>query len=91
MDRVVDLSPAVCAAIARLASQLDAKRRRHFAGIWAALFGRGGIELAAELTGLSRQTVARGRREVLSGQDPYPGRVRVPGGGRKPAQKKIPA
>jgi hypothetical protein len=45
----------------------------------------------AEITGLSRNTVRRGQHEI---QEPAPaltGRIRQPGGGRKPIEKKIPA
>jgi hypothetical protein len=37
----------------------------------------------AALTGMAPQTVAKGAAELESGQDPPPGRVRRPGGGRK--------
>ena len=44
-------------------------------------------ELAAAWLGLQPKTVRKGRRELACGQV-NPGRVRQPGGGRKPAEKK---
>lgn len=76
-------------AIQRLAASLDEKQRRRFVGLLAAVRGHGGVTQLAALTGLSRTTVIKGRREVLRGDDPYPDRVRRPGGGRKPAPKEI--
>ena len=43
----------------------------------------------AQLLGLDVTTVARGRRELLSGQI-LRGRVRQAGGGRTPVEKKRP-
>ena len=37
----------------------------------------------AALTGASWQTVADGKAELASGEEPPPGRARRPGGGRK--------
>lgn len=85
-DRVS--ASTVAGAIRRLATTLDEKQRRRFVGLLAAERGRGGVTQIAALTGLSRTTVIKGRDEVLRGDDPYPDRVRRPGGGRKPAPKK---
>ena len=43
--------------------------------------------LVADLLGIDVGTVAKGRRELL-GQDVEVGRIRKPGGGRKPVEKK---
>ena len=79
------------AAINHLLASLDEKARRQCAGLLALQHGRGGITRLAEITGLSRNTIRRGQHEI---QQPAPqpaGRIRQPGGGRKPIEKKIPA
>ena len=76
--------------IRRLVAALDEKQRRRVVGVLAAERGRGGVSQLAALTGLSRTTIVRGRREALRGGDPHPRRVRAPGGGRRPAPKKTP-
>jgi len=75
--------------INRLVASLDEKHRRQFVGLWASEFGHGGIQLMARVTGLDRNTIARGQRE-LDLADPAPGRVRGPGGGRPRLEKKDP-
>lgn len=76
-------------SIKRLAATLDEKHRRQFVGIWASQFRHGGIQLMARVTGLDRNTIARGQRE-LTRADPAPGRIRAPGGGRPRLEKKAP-
>jgi len=76
-------------AIALFYGLLDEKQRRLYAGLESLQHGHGGDRRMAELLGLDVATVARGRREMLSGkllQD----RVRREGGGRKPLEKKRP-
>jgi len=51
--------------------------------------GWGGIKAMEELTGMSRPTVLRGIRELKEGKLPE-GRVRKPGGGRKPLENEDP-
>lgn len=75
--------------INRLAASLDEKHRRQLVGLWASQLGHGGIQLMAQVTGLDRNTIARGQRE-LDCADPAPGRVRAPGGGRPRLEKKAP-
>jgi hypothetical protein len=72
-------------AIHRVLALLDERGRRLFAGLLAARQGRGGIELVARVTGLSRNTIRRGVRELHRPPSILAGRVRRPGGGRKPA------
>ena len=67
----------------------DERSRRLLAGSLALQHGRGGLALAARVTGLSPHTIRRGRHELA--EAPLPGgRVRRPGGGRKPVEKKVP-
>ena len=75
-------------AINRVLASLDEKRRRRAAGLLAWQWGWGGIEHISTITGLSRPTVRRGRKEVQQvepkGQRK---RVRQAGGGRLKTEK----
>jgi hypothetical protein len=75
----------------RVAGRLDERGRRAVAGAEALALGVGGISRVARGTGLARATVSRGMRE-LEGDLPTaaPGRVRLPGGGRKPVTTQDP-
>jgi hypothetical protein len=68
-------------------SLLDEQQRRLYAGLESLQSGRGGQQQAAQLFGLDVDTVARGERELLSGQV-LRGRVRQSGGGRPAVEKK---
>ena len=57
-----------------------------WAGREALAFGRGGVAAAARATGLSRATVTKGMRAIQLGETIEPGRVRRPGGGRRPLE-----
>lgn len=75
------------AAIVLFYSLLDEKQRRLYAGLEALKTGRGGDARMAELLGLDRGTVARGRQELLR-QEVEADRVRKVGGGRQRVEKK---
>ena len=77
------------AAIVLFHSLLDEKQRRLYAGLEAFKLGHGGDQQIAELLGVDRHTVAKGRRELLSGEVPAQG-IRQAGAGRKPQEKKRP-
>jgi hypothetical protein len=68
-------------------SLLDERQRRLYAGLESLQGGYGGQQRAAQRFGLDVDTVARGERELLSGQV-LRERVRQPGGGRPAAEKK---
>jgi hypothetical protein len=76
------------AAINRLVAALDERQRRLFVGLLALRRGRGGIVALAKVTGLSRMTIRRGLAELRAGVGSVDGRVRKPGGGRPPIEKK---
>jgi transposase len=70
-----------------ISKHLDEKSRRLWLGNEALAFGRGGITYIAENTGVSRNTVTKGQKEVqrlpqtiITGEDE---RIREKGGGRK--------
>ena len=75
------------AAKALFYSLLDEQQRRLYAGLESLQCGYGGQQQTAQRFGLDVDTVARGERELLSGQV-LRGRVRQPGGGRLATEKK---
>jgi len=77
------------AAIVLFYSLLDEQQRRLFAGLESLQRGHGGDRRLAELLGLNEETVARGRRELVD-QRVLAQRVRRPGAGRPPVEKKRP-
>lgn len=76
------------ASINRLVAVLDEKHRRQFVGLLASQFGHGGIQYLFKITGLNRQTIRRGKREIEQANVDLDGRIRVPGGGRHKVEKK---
>ncbi len=80
---------ALPAAKALFYSLLDEQQRRLYAGLESLQCGHGGQQRAAQQYGLDVDTVARGERELLSGQV-LRGRVRQPGGGRPAVEIKRP-
>ena len=66
----------------------DEKGRRRFAGLLALQLGRGGVQLAHEITGLSRVTIRAGREEIRR-TDLTPS-VRHAGAGRPALEKNDP-
>jgi transposase len=78
----------------KLTPFLDEKQRRILAAVEGEILGSGGISVVARATGLSRNTVKRGRvdlREASSSETSHSKpRVRLPGGGRKKATEKDP-
>ena len=77
------------AAKALFYSLLDEQQRRLYAGLESLQHGYGGQRRTAQRLGLDVDTVARGERELLSGQV-LRGRVRQAGGGRPAVEKKRP-
>ena len=73
-----------------LAGELDERRRRLWAGAEARSHGRGGVSAVARATGMSATTIYKGLRELASGETLERGRVRRPGGGRKPLSETDP-
>src|ERR1035438_6573079 len=63
---------------------LDERSRRLVLGMAAEAEGKGGTGRVASLTGASWQTVANGKAELDAEEEPPPGRLRRPGGGRRP-------
>jgi hypothetical protein len=75
------------AAIVLFFALLDEKQRRIYAGLESLKLGHGGDQRIAELLGIDRGTVTKGREQLLA-QEVEVGRTRKRGGGRKPVEKK---
>ncbi len=69
---------------------MDERCRRLWAGTEALALGRGGIAALRRATGLNHVTIARGIAEVQAPPAIESGRIRQPGGGRKPADELDP-
>jgi len=66
-----------------LACALDERARRLMAAAEAKTYGYGGISVAARATGLARNTIAKGLKELTTPEKLSVGRIRRVGGGRK--------
>jgi hypothetical protein len=76
------------ASINRLVAVLNEKHRRQFVGLLASHFGHGGIQYLSKITGLNRQTISRGKREIERANVALDDRIRALGGGRHKVEKK---
>lgn len=71
-----------------LLSRLDEQQRRWYVALEAKKLGRGGITLMSQITGMSPDTIRRGRDELERELVDRPiDRVRLPGGGRPCVEK----
>lgn len=77
------------AALVLFVSLLDERQRRLFGGLESLRLGWGGDREVAEAMGLDPHTIARGRRDLLH-HDVEGDRLRRPGAGRPPIEKKRP-
>lgn len=67
-------------------STLDEHQRRLYVGLESIKLGHGGDQRLAIITGMSVDTIAKGRHDL---EQAHPtGRIRAPGGGRTPVEKK---
>jgi len=80
----------VTGLLADVTPLLDERQRRLTAAAGARVLGRGGIAAVMRQTGLSRNTVKRGIRELAEGVELDAGRVRGVGAGRKRAIERDP-
>jgi len=76
------------ASINRVLASLDEKSRRRFVGLLAVQYGHGGVRHFALVTGLSRTTILRGRREIEQAAPATERRQRAAGGGGRFLEKK---
>jgi hypothetical protein len=71
-----------------LLSRLDEQQRRWYVGLEAKKLGHGGITLLSQITGMSVDTIRRGRDELDEDLSARPvDRVRLAGGGRSQVEK----
>jgi hypothetical protein len=78
-------------AINRVVVSLKERGRRLFVGLLAHERGRGGVVAVATITGMSRTSIRQGMLEIQRAVPDLSDRVRKPGGGRKPVEKKHPS
>lgn len=70
-------------------SRLDEAQRRWYVALESSRIGHGGDRLLAQITGLDEATIRRGREELQAELAVCPAdRVRQPGAGRPPVEKK---
>jgi hypothetical protein len=74
-------------AINRVVATLDEKNRRRFVGVLAIQQGRRSSAPWARITGLSRNTIYRGQREIEHPSPTRRGGIREPGAGRPLTEK----
>jgi hypothetical protein len=74
-----------------LREELDERARRRWAAVEALSLGRGGMSAVAVATGMSRDTIRRGVRELgRAPEEESARRIRKPGGGRKRLTERHP-
>jgi hypothetical protein len=72
-----------------LVSRLDEQQQRWYVALEAKKLGHGGMTLLSQITGMSLDTIRRGSDELDNELRERPiDRVRLPGGGRPPVEKK---
>ena len=89
MRRNIEVEATVVAKYAAVAPVLDERARRLWAAAESRAIGYGGDALVSAATGLARETIRNGRREILEGGG-YPGRLRRAGAGRPDIEKTQP-
>ena len=77
-------SDPISERFASLSPHLDERGRRLFAATEARSARYGGIATVSRITGIAASTIGRGLRELAANIAPEAGRLRRPGGGRKP-------
>lgn len=77
-------------AINRLVAVADERLRRLLVGFFARQRGRGGIVELERITGIDRNTIAKGQKELGQAKLLPPDRIRQPGAGRKALEEKCP-
>ena len=81
MRRDVELEATIVGKYSAVAPVLDERSRRRWAAAESAAIGYGGDALVSSATGLARETIRNGRREIARGEPPT-SRIRAPGAGR---------
>ena len=79
----------IVAKYAAVSPVLDERSRRRWAAAESVAIGYGGDALVSSATGLARETLRKGRREITQGGTPS-GRIRRPGAGRPRLEQRQP-
>jgi transposase len=79
---------AIAARFQALSPLVDERVRRLLAAAENQAMGKGGISAVARATGISRPVIRQGIAELKDPSRLQPGRIRLPGGGRKKAVDK---
>jgi transposase len=79
--RDTDLEAVIVAKYSAVSAVLDERARRLWAATESTAIGYGGDALVSDATGIARETIRNGRREIERGLE-RTGRIRRPGAGR---------
>ena len=89
MKRDIELEATLVAKYAAVEPVLDERSRRRWAAAESLAIGYGGDAVVSSATGLARETIRKGRREIVRDEAPTD-RIRRPGGGRPRIQQDQP-
>ena len=89
MKRDIELEATLVAKYAAVGPVLDERSRRRWAAAESLAIGYGGDAVVSSATGLARETIRKGRREIARDEAPTD-RIRRPGGGRPRIQQDQP-
>ena len=89
MKRDIELEATLVAKYAVVVPVLDERSRRRWAAAESLAIGYGGDAVVSSATGLARETIRKGRREIARDEAPTD-RIRRPGGGRPRIQQDQP-
>ena len=89
MKRDIELEATLVAKYAAVEPVLDERSPRRWAAAESLAIGYGGDAVVSSATGLARETIRKGRREIAREEAPTD-RIRRPGGGRPRIQQDQP-
>jgi hypothetical protein len=89
VKRNTDVEATIVGKFVVMSPLLDERTRRLWAAAESAAIGYGGDALVSAATGLARETIRNGRRELADGVDAA-GRIRRPGAGRPDVEQSQP-
>ena len=89
MKRDIELEATLVAKYAAVEPVLDERSRRRWAAAESLAIGYGGDAVVSSATGVARETIRKGRREISRDEAPTD-RIRRPGGGRPRIQQDQP-
>lgn len=87
----MDALAAIRQRFAALDPVIDERTRRLLVAAESSALGPGGISVVSQATGVSRQVIRQGMRELKETPVPPAGRIRRVGGGRKKSKEKDPS